>query len=269
MEREKQKACLGIITYAIALVLICIVIPEVVQNILLFAANADDYLAELQALLDQVTGMIGVRRIDLSELGALVNQYLGSLTQAINSLLPQILAVTSNVVSWIATAGLSLALSIYVMNGKERLLSQVRRCLRVYLPRRVRPRLANLARTVYDVFDGYVAGQCKEAVILGAYISGAVGVLLLLFVSPSKALLFLVFFIILQQMEGNIIYPKVVGHKIGLPGMWVLLAISVGGGLWGIWGMLISVPVITILYRLLRQDVRRRGRVLRGQREAF
>ena len=155
------------------------------------------------------------------------------------------------------------------MNGKERLLSQVRRCLRVYLPRRVRPRLANLARTVYDVFDGYVVGQCKEAVILGAYISGAVGVLLLLFVSPSKALLFLVFFIILQQMEGNIIYPKVVGHKIGLPGMWVLLAISVGGGLWGIWGMLISVPVITILYRLLRQAVRRRGRVLRGQREAF
>ena len=176
------------------------------------------------------------------------------------------------------------------MYGKERLISQVKRCFRVYMPKRVRPAISNLTQIVYDVFDSYVAGQCTEAVILGvlcfvgmsvlrldyagmisavvgvtalvpilgAYIGGAVGVLLLLFVSPGKALLFLIFLIVLQQVEGNLIYPKVVGRKIGLPGMWVLLAISVGGGLWGIWGMLIGVPLKTVLYRLLRQDVSRR-----------
>lgn len=84
------------------------------------------------------------------------------------------------------------------------------------------------------------------------------GVLLLLFISPAKALLFLVFLVVLQQVEGNVIYPRVVGRKIGLPGMWVLLAITVGGGLWGIWGMLLGVPLATIFYQLLRQDVRSR-----------
>ena len=150
--------------------------------------------------------------------------------------------------------------------------------------------LGRVAAIVYEVFDNYVAGQCKEAVILGslcfagmtvlrldyagmvsvvvgvtalvpilgAYIGGAVGVLLLLFISPAKALLFLVFLVVLQQVEGNVIYPRVVGRKIGLPGMWVLLAITVGGGLWGIWGMLLGVPLATIFYQLLRQDVRSR-----------
>ena len=87
--------------------------------------------------------------------------------------------------------------------------------------------------------------------ILGAYIGGAIGVLLLLFISPGKALLFLVFLIVLQQFEGNVIYPRVVGRKIGLPGIWVLVAISVGSGIMGIWGMLIGVPLTTILYQLI------------------
>ena len=89
--------------------------------------------------------------------------------------------------------------------------------------------------------------------ILGAYIGGAIGVLLLLFISPGKALLFLVFLIVLQQFEGNVIYPRVVGRKIGLPGIWVLVAISVGGGIMGIWGMLIGVPLTTILYQLIQK----------------
>lgn len=94
--------------------------------------------------------------------------------------------------------------------------------------------------------------------ILGAFLGGSIGVLLLLFVSPAKALLFLAFLIVLQQVEGNIIYPRVVGRKIGLPGMWVLLGITVGGKLAGIWGMLLAVPITTIFYQLLKKDVQER-----------
>ena len=94
--------------------------------------------------------------------------------------------------------------------------------------------------------------------ILGAFLGGAIGVLLLLFVSPAKALLFLAFLIVLQQVEGNIIYPRVVGRKIGLPGMWVLLGITIGGKLAGIWGMLLAVPITTIFYQLLKKDVQER-----------
>lgn len=91
--------------------------------------------------------------------------------------------------------------------------------------------------------------------ILGAFLGGAIGVMLLLFISPAKSFVFLVFLIVLQQIEGNVIYPKVVGRKIGLPGMWVLLGITVGGKLLGIWGMLLAVPITTILYQLLKKNV--------------
>lgn len=91
--------------------------------------------------------------------------------------------------------------------------------------------------------------------ILGAYIGGAIAVILLFMVSPKKAFIFLVFLIILQQVEGNFIYPKVVGKKVGLPGIWVLLGISVGGRAGGIPGMLFGVPILSVLYTLLKQTV--------------
>lgn len=92
----------------------------------------------------------------------------------------------------------------------------------------------------------------------GAYIGAIVSALLLVMVSPIKALVFLVFLVILQQIEGNVIYPKVVGTSIGLPGIWVLAAVTIGGGVGGLVGVLLSVPVASVLYALLRRDVHKR-----------
>lgn len=299
IRERRAKICAIVSVYVLAFgavtALIVVVAPEVVRNLMMFASNADTYLMDLQSMLNQLTGAFGLSQIDLSGVIAMADEYLGDLTQAISELLPQIIQVTAGVVSSLATFFLALALSVYIMSGKERLLSQVRRCLKVYLPQKFHRGLSHFTAVVYEVFDNYVAGQCKEAVILGtlcflgmtilrldyagmvsvvvgvtalvpilgAYIGGAVGVVLLLFISPAKALLFLVFLIVLQQVEGNVIYPKVVGRKIGLPGMWVLLAIGVGGGLWGVWGMLIGVPLTTVLYQLLRGDVHAREEKLK------
>ena len=141
-----------------------------------------------------------------------------------------------------------------------------------------------------DSFHRYVVGQCTEAVILGtlctlgmlifgfpyatmigalvgatalipiagAYIGAGVGAILILTVSPVEALLFLVFIVILQQLEGNIVYPRVVGSQLGLPALWVLAAITVGGNVMGIGGMLLAVPLTTAIYRLVRENVRKR-----------
>ncbi|MBY0759441.1 AI-2E family transporter [Sellimonas caecigallum] len=162
-------------------------------------------------------------------------------------------------------------------------------CLPLISAHKFHAPVKSLLQTIIQVFEDYIAGQCKEAfilgvlcfcgmtvlnldyaglisvvitftalvLILGAYIGGAIGVLLLLFISPGKALLFLVFLIVLQQFEGNVIYLRVVGRKIGLPGIWVLVAISVGSGIMGIWGMLIGVPLTTILYQLIQKNVRK------------
>lgn len=138
-----------------------------------------------------------------------------------------------------------------------------------------------------DCFRKYIVGQCTEAVILGllciigmlilqlpyatmigalialtalipvagAYIGAVVGAFMILTVSPIKALFFLIFLVVLQQLEGNIIYPKVVGSSLGLPGIWVLAAITVGGGIMGIFGMLIGVPIVAAIYRIVKNDV--------------
>lgn len=286
-----------LIAFGVVTLIICMVVPELIRNVKTFAENADQYLMEIQAALNHITRAFGLKAIDLSDLNAALDQYFRALINTINSMLPQIIEVTVNFASKVANAFIALALSVYLMSGKETLFGQIRRILRVYLPRRAHHLLDGLFETVSQVFGDYVAGQCKEAVILGslcflgmtvlrldyaglvsviisvtalipilgAFLGGAIGVLLLLFVSPGKALLFLLFLVILQQVEGNVIYPKVVGRKIGLPGIWVLLGISVGGNLFGIWGMLLAVPITTILYQFLRRDVMKKEGTIRKE----
>ena len=142
-------------------------------------------------------------------------------------------------------------------------------------------------QVIKESFESFIVGQCKEAVILGvlctlgmwifrfpyasmigaligftalipvagAYIGAAVGAVMILTESPFKALLFIVFIVVLQQLEGNLIYPKVVGESIGLPGLWVLAAVTIGGGVMGIPGMLIGVPLVAAIYKLVGEDM--------------
>lgn len=279
-----------LLAFGILTLLVCMVVPEMFRNLRLFAESANQYLLDAQASLNAIMESFGFRPVDLSELTETVNRYLGTLSTAIDDMLPQIIEVTGSVISGVITGFIAIILSIYLLSGKDRLLSQFKRTLKVYLPKRTHPFFSRLFQIISQVFGDYVAGQCKEAVILGflcfvgmmvlgldyaalisaiiavtalipmlgAYIGGAVGVILLLFISPVKAFIFLVFLIVLQQIEGNLIYPKVVGRKIGLPGIWVLLGITVGGGMFGIWGMLLAVPVTTVFYQLLKKDVRHR-----------
>ncbi|MBQ5760559.1 MAG: AI-2E family transporter, partial [Clostridia bacterium] len=185
---------------------------------------------------------------------------------------------------------LALIFAIYLLAGKEDLGRGCRRMMEAYLSPSVRSRLLYVANTFDRCFGKFIIGQCVEAVILGglcilgmlllgipyatmvgtligftalipvagAYIGGVVGVLLIATVSPVKAVVFIVFLIVLQQLEGNLIYPRVVGSSIGLPGIWVLAAITVGGGVMGVMGMLLGVPLFAALYQILREDLRRR-----------
>ena len=113
-------------------------------------------------------------------------------------------------------------------------------------------------RFPYAMMIGTLIGFTALIPIAGAYIGAGVGAVMILTQSPVKALLFLVFIVVLQQLEGNLIYPKVVGNSIGLPALWVLAAITVGGSLIGITGMLLGVPLAAALYRLLREDLQHR-----------
>lgn len=287
-------ATIYLLALGVGILLLSLVAPELYKNITMFASNVTEYLNEMQAFINGITSFWGIRSIDISAITEAIKEYLSTLSDSLNETLPEIISVTTNFASAVATGVISIVLSIYIMSGKDHLSAQLKRTVYVYLPKQAHNPLKSLFHVILQVFGDYVAGQCKEAVILGslcfagmtvlrldyaglisviiaftalvpiagAYIGGAVGVVLLMFVSPQKALIFLIFLVILQQFEGNVIYPRVVGRKIGLPGMWVLLSISVGNSLLGIWGMLISVPITTIFYQLLKRDVAKREKEL-------
>lgn len=264
-----------------------VVIPQLIGSIRLFAQNVEYYLKNLQLELDTLAQQLHLAEIDLSSVMNIVQAGLGRFD---NAVVPKILSVTGTMLSSLATFAIAIAFSVYLLAGKRRILSQMNRILRAYLSADIYEHVRYVLQIIVESFQNYVVGQSIEAVILGglcfigmvvlrldyagmvsmvvaitalipilgAYIGGAVAVVLLFMVAPMKALIFLVFFVILQQVENNVIYPRVVGGRIGLPGIWVLLAITVGGKIGGIVGMLFGVPTMTILYTLLRNSVRAR-----------
>ena len=227
----------------------------------------------------------------------LANKAVDVLRSGIGSVLNSTITVVGSVVSGVVNFFIGLIFGIYILAGKEKLKAQAGKMLRAYLKEGTVLRIRRIYRTANDTFSSFIIGQCTEAVILGtlctvgmlifqfpyapmigafvgvtalipivgAYLGAAVGAFMIVTVDPLKALLFIVFILILQQVEGNLIYPKVVGSSIGLPGMWVLAAVTIGGGLLGIGGMLLGVPFAATVYKLIRNDVNERMKNKKGE----
>ena len=275
-------------------VLVALVVPELTHSIEMFISNINTYAANFQDLLDWVVAKLDLEQLASLDLSSGISESLQKLlTGALDTLtntLPHLVTMTSVVVSGVITGVLALVFSIYMLSGAPRLTAQCRRLVRAYLPQRVSTRVLSVARLTVDTFSKYVNGQLVEACILGglcfagmcifrfdyaplisviigvsalipiagAYLGAAVAVLLLVMIRPMEAFWFLVFLVTLQQLEGNLIYPRVVGTTMGLPGIWVLAAVTVGGSLLGLIGMVMSVPIAAVVYTLLKNDLRAR-----------
>ena len=185
----------------------------------------------------------------------------------------------------IVNAVISIVFAIYALGRKEVLARQSRRLLYAFLPEPVCDEIVRIFRMTNATFSNFISGQCLEAVILGSmfavamlifkmpYVAlvsviiavtalvplvGFLGAFFILVVDPFQAVVFVIMFLVIQQIEGNLIYPKVVGTSIGLPGMWVLVAVTVGGELMGVGGMLLMIPLASVAYALLREVTDRR-----------
>lgn len=196
-------------------------------------------------------------------------------------------SAVSSIFTGIMALVIGLIFALYLLSDKEKLNSQTKRLMRRYIPERFLNKTMHVLSIADDCFHHFIVGQCTEAVILGTLcmvgmlilklpyapmigallaftalipivgglIGAGVGAFLILMVSPVKALIFLIFIIVLQQIEGNLIYPKVVGSSIGLPSMLVLAAVTIGGGVLGIGGMLVGVPLAAVVYRLVKENL--------------
>ena len=282
---------------AIVLLIVRMILPELIQSVSLLLQELAPILQALSVKLNESLGPNQLAGLFASD-GTVNWQELA--TKAVNFLLTglggvmgSLMSLISTAVSAAFTAIVSIIFSIYLLTGKEKLSRQCALVLKTYLKPSWYGRLLYFLETLHNCFRRFVVGQCTEAVILGllcmggmmlfqfpyasmvgaligftalipvagAYIGAGVGAFMIFTVSPWKALLFLLFISVLQQLEGNLIYPKVVGSSIGLPGIWVLAAVTIGGGVLGVGGMLLAVPLAATLYQILRDDVARRNAV--------
>ncbi|MCI7594841.1 MAG: AI-2E family transporter [Lachnospiraceae bacterium] len=213
------------------------------------------------------------------------------LKNGVGSLLNSTFTVAGSLVGGVVSGFIALIFSIYILSQKEKLGGQLKRILHAYCKEKQEQRILYVSGLLYRNFSKFITGQCTEAVILGllfviamtifrmpyavmigvliaftalipivgAFIGCFVGAFLILVDDPIKAVWFVIMFLIIQQLEGNLIYPKVVGNSVGLPSIWVLLAVSLGSSMFGVIGMLVFIPLFATIYTLLRDDVNRRN----------
>ena len=297
--RRPVCMALAFLTAVVAIVwMLTTVLPELAKCVELIVARLPAALNKAYVWLDEQFQLGAVLKdMNLSLPGADFD-WKSAITSAVSFVMTGVggavnVAVTavSGVFSTVVTFFLALVFAIYLLLGKEKLAGQFVRVSRTYLGEKFTGRALYVLKVLDDSFHAFIVGQCTEALILGAlcflgmmvfgfsnaltisvmvgftalipiagaYIAAAAGAFMLFVESPLSALLFLIFLVVLQQIEGNLIFPRVVGESIGLPGVWVLAAVTVGGGVMGIPGMLIGVPLAGTLYRLLSRDVNARG----------
>ena len=303
--KAKTPVCLLLAIFSFILIISAItglVVPELVSCVSLIIS---DIPPAMEALLSsEVFKELAPEDLYAQLRGVdwktLINDVVKFVTNGIGSTMNTVVSVVSTAVSNVVTGVLALIFSIYFLLGKEKLLEQSKRLLNNYFPKKHVLKVNYVAGVVNESFHRYIVGQFTEAIIIGvmcmvgmlifqfpyagmigaligftalipvagAYIGAIVGFIMIFTVSPVKALLFIVFIVVLQQVEGNLVYPKVVGGSLGLPAVWVLAAVTIGGGLMGITGMLIGVPIAAAVYRLIREDVNRRERKQKLEAEA-
>lgn len=263
------------------------VVAKLIENIPTIFERIQAWLTDYEQLFPEAATLMDQFDIDWSQMVRNAVSFVNNLT---TSILETTLSTVGSLAGIIINLVLSFIVSIYILMSKEKLASQFDRMLKVYLNEKNYRKYHYVLTQFDESFRHYITGVVVEALILGAmvtvgmwifrfpyaamigaltgflaiipmlgaYLSGAVGALLISVESPVQAMLFILFTIIVQQIEGNIIYPKVVGSSIGLPGLFVLIAVTIGGGLMGIPGMIISVPLASALFKLLKNDVKNR-----------
>ena len=298
-DKLKRPVCLvfsTLIVFGVVFAIIFMLIPELINTVSSlvnmvpeFIKKVEFWWEDLKVILEQYNIVLPNLDFDLTKVINTVNTFISNYGE---KFINTTVNITTTIINFFVNIVLAIVFSIYILSQKETLGRQIKNVLFAVFPKERTEKLFNFASITNQSFSKFVVGQLLEAVIIGilcfigmlifrmpyagvisvlvgftalipvfgAFIGTAVGAFLILLVDPMKAIWFVVFIVILQQIEGNLIYPKVVGKSVGLPGIWVLTAVTIGGGAFGIAGMLFSVPVCSVLYVLLKAFVAKRSK---------
>ena len=275
----------------IIVIVMLVVVPELGATFVNIAKKIEENIPVFQKWIDNVFGnnpevVKWAQSLDI-EPGKIIDSVLGVLKNGVNNIVSSTVSITMGLLTTAMNVSIGFVFACYVLLQKEKLLQQIKKAMYAMFPEKPVRYLTHVWNLANRIFSSFITGQCIEAVILGSmfFVSMTilhfpyamlVGVLisftaliplfggiigcwvaffLILMISPVKAVLFLGLFLILQQIEGNLIYPHVVGGSVGLPSIWVLVAVTLGGSLMGIAGMLIFIPTVSVIYTLFREWV--------------
>lgn len=291
LKKGRTAICLLVTLAAFALVIsiiVSVIVPSLVDSVTTLAVGVREnlplwisYLNEHHIDTSFIENLLA--KIDVQSILSELRNNMGNILSTAGSAAGSVAGVLSN-------AAFGLIFAIYILLGKQKLGQQAKKLTYAYLKKSWADEVCYIAALTDRTFSSFLSGQCLEACILGgmfcvvlliggfpcavtigviigsmalipfigAFIGLAVGILLILVEAPAKILWFIIIFFVVQQIEGNLIYPKVVGGSVGLPAMWTLLAVVVGGSVSGIFGIIVFIPLFSVIYALLRRDTESR-----------
>ena len=296
--RKKKKGAkrtcsilLSILTIiAVISLIMTLIIPQFIEVIRNLVSNIPSYLENLKNFGISITEQVP----EINNFIQNINIDTEALRNGLMNISRDLLSVTINQISGLFSSivnfFIAIVFSVYILANKEELKMQAKKFVYARLDKEKADHVIKVSRLARDSFRNFLTGQAKEAVILGvlcavgmlilqipyagpigaltaltafipivgAFIGGFIGAVLIVAVDPIKAIIFIVFIIVLQQIEGNLIYPHIVGKNIGLPSIWVLVAITVGGSLFGIIGMIVGLPIVSIIYAIIMEDTNKK-----------
>ena len=270
------------------------VIPQLTRTMGTLVTSINDFIPQMQSWIgeffhnnQEIMNLVDQIEFDPDQA---IKWGISLLGNGAGNMMNTTMSAVGSIVSGVATFFIALSFACYILFQKEKLHIQIRKVFFAFLPRQKADTFLKVCSLTYRTFANFLAGQCLEAVILGsmfvvtlsilrmpyalligiliaftalipifgAFIGCAVGSFLIFMVNPQQAILFVIVFLVLQQIEGNLIYPHVVGESVGLPSIWVLAAITIGGNLMGVLGMLIFIPLCSVIYAMFRVFVKGR-----------
>ena len=267
------------------------VIPQLTRTMGTLVTSINDFIPQMQSWIgeffhnnQEIMNLVDQIEFDPDQA---IKWGISLLGNGAGNMMNTTMSAVGSIVSGVATFFIAFSFAFYILFQKEKLHIQIRKVFFAFLPRQKADTFLKVCSLTYRTFANFLAGQCLEAVILGsmfvvtlsilkmpyalligiliaftalipifgAFIGCAVGSFLIFMVNPQQAILFVIVFLVLQQIEGNLIYPHVVGESVGLPSIWVLAAVTIGGNLMGIVGMLVFIPLLSVLYTIFREFV--------------
>lgn len=279
-----------VLTIALLAGIITFIIPDLSASIKTLTENIPSYASSFQTKLMEILDHFEFSDAIISKITEQWSNIMNKALGVLGNMVPQIFNVTVGITSGVINFFIGLIASIYLLNSKEKLLRNLKKLLYSFVPKKQANRVMHVCKIANKSFSSFISGQIIEAFILGtlcfigmsicrfkyallisvivgatglipifgAFLGAAPGAILLFVINPWQAFWFIVFIIVLQQIEGNLIYPRVVGTSIGLSGLWVMVAMIIGGGIGGLLGILIGIPSFSALYVLLRESVNKR-----------